>query len=160
MAKPTRRRSRNDQEDGYLKLVRTVALRPIRSDAELVRAVEMIDSLVIRDDLDPGEEDYLDVLGDLVRKYEAVNIPMPAVSDAEMLRFLLDSNEISQSTLAQRSGIAESTISEILAGKRRMSRRHILAISALFNLSPAAFFPQADAVMPVQSAVAADRPMK
>jgi len=41
---------------------------------------------------------------------------MPPVSGAEMLRFLIESQETSQAKLSSDTGIAESTISEILAG--------------------------------------------
>lgn len=130
-------------EDRYLKLVRAFALRPIRSDAELDRAIAMIDSLTDRDDLDPGEEDYRDVLADLVHKYEAEHDPIAPVPDADMVRFLLDSNDMTQAELAERSEVAESTISEILAGRRKLSRRHITAISKVFHVSPGVFFPEA-----------------
>jgi transcriptional regulator with XRE-family HTH domain len=41
-----------------------------------------------------------------------------------------------------RSEISESTISAILAGKRSLSRRHIAALSKVFRLRPALFFPE------------------
>lgn len=134
--------------DKYLKLVRAFPLRPIRSDVELDRAIAIIDSLITRDDLDLGEEDYLDVLSDLVHRYEAEHDPIAPVPDADMVRFLLESNDMSQTQLAQRSEIAESTISEILAGKRRLSRRHIVALSRVFHVSPALFFPEAVEMTP------------
>lgn len=49
---------------------------------------------------------------------------------------------MSQTELAERSEIAESTISEILAGKRKLSRRHIAAFSMIFRVSPAVFFSE------------------
>ena len=59
-----------------------------------------------------------------------------------MLRFLLESNRMDQTELAKQSKIAGSTISEILGGKRRLSRRHIAALSRVFHVSPAVFFPE------------------
>jgi HTH-type transcriptional regulator / antitoxin HigA len=49
----------------YFRLVRQFPLRPIRSESALARAVRMIDSLLGRNLL-PDEQDYLDVLADLV----------------------------------------------------------------------------------------------
>ena len=86
------------------------------------RAIAVIDSLITRDDLDSGEADYLDVLGDLVHKYEAKHDPIAPVSDAETVQFLLESNEMAQTELAERSGIAQSTISEPKKHYRRYSR--------------------------------------
>jgi HTH-type transcriptional regulator/antitoxin HigA len=141
-----------DTDTGYLELVRMFPLRPIRSEIELDRAIAMIDSLLARDDLDPGEDDYLDVLGDLVHKYEAEHDPIAPVSDADMVRFLLESNDVAQTELAKRTEIAESTISEILAGKRQLSRRHIAALSRYFHVSPAVFFHEADPMTPKRAA--------
>ena len=146
MAKRSARALRQSGDDNYLALVRAFPLRPIRSEAELDRAIAVIDSLIAREDLDLEQEDYLDVLGDLVHKYEAEHNPLVAVSDSDMVRFLADSNEMTQTELAQRSGIAESTISAILAGKRKLSRRHIAALSRVFRVSPAVFFPEAEAM--------------
>jgi len=99
----------------------------------------MIDSLIDKGALNEDEDDYLDVLGDLVRKYETENHPMPAVSDADMLRHLIEARETTQASVAAETGIAESTISEILAGKRGLSRRHIEALARHFQVSPAVF---------------------
>jgi len=125
--------------DSYIELVRRFPLRPIRTEAELDRAVDMIDSLIDRGKLNEDEDDYLDVLGDLVRRYETENHPMPAVSDADMLRHLIEARETTQASVAAETGIAESTISEILAGKRGLSRRHIEALARHFHVSPAVF---------------------
>ena len=128
-----------EPRDRYLELVRAFPLRPLRSDEDLDRAIAVIDSLIDRDDLDEGEEDYLDVLGDIVERYETEHHPMPPVSDAAMLRHLIESRETTQSTVAAETGIAVSTISEILTGKRGLNRRHIAALARYFHVSPAVF---------------------
>ncbi|QDV39659.1 helix-turn-helix domain-containing protein [Tautonia plasticadhaerens] len=86
--------------DPYFELVRRLPLRPIRSDDELDRAIAMVDELVIREDIAPGVLDYLDVLSDLVHKYEAAEHPIPPATDAEVHRFLMDSRGLNQSQLA------------------------------------------------------------
>jgi len=134
--------------DLYIKLVQRFPLRRLRSDAELDHAIAIIHELVTREDLTPGESDYLDVLSDLVHKYESTEHPIGPASDAEVLRFLLESNKMGQTELKQRSGIAGSTISEILAGKRKLSRRHIAALSRVFHVSPAVFFHEAVEMTP------------
>src|SRR5258708_40321047 len=77
-------------EDRYLDLVRRFPLRPLRSDADLDAAVAVIDALIDRPKLTAPEQDYLDVLSDLVAAYEAEAVPMRPVGDAELLRFLLE----------------------------------------------------------------------
>ena len=60
---------------------------------------------------------------------------MPPVSGAEMLRFLIESQHTTQSKVATGTGISESTISEVLAGKRELNRKHIEAL-APFSREP------------------------
>jgi len=99
----------------------------------------MIDALLDQEKRNGDEEDYLDVLSDLVEKYEDEHDPMPPVFGAEMLRFLIESQATRQTEVAAETGIAESTISEILAGKREMNRKHIEALARHFHVNPTVF---------------------
>jgi HTH-type transcriptional regulator/antitoxin HigA len=126
-------------EDRYLELVRRFPLRPLRSDADLDAAVAVIDSLIDQDDLSPPEQDYLDVLSDLVEAYEDEHVPIDPVSDAEMLRFLIESKGVTQAQAAAEAGIAESTISEVLSGKRKLNRGQIGKLARYFHVEPGAF---------------------
>ncbi len=126
-------------EDRYLELVRRFPLRPLRSDDELDAAVEAIDELVDREALSLPERDYLDVLSDLVEAYENESVPMRPVGDADLLRFLLKEKRVTQSEVAAKAGIAESVISEILSGKRRLNRTQIGKLARYFHISPGAF---------------------
>src|SRR5207249_286190 len=85
----------------YLALIRRFPLRPIRTEAELDAASAIIDDLTDRDDLSPTESDYLDVLGDLAEKYEGEHVEMPRVSDAEMLRSLMNEKGVRQADVAR-----------------------------------------------------------
>jgi HTH-type transcriptional regulator / antitoxin HigA len=123
----------------YLELVCQVPLRPIRSEADLDSAIAMIDALLDQDKRSGDDEDYLDVLSDLVEKYEDEHDPMPTVASADMLRFLIDNRATTQTEVVTETGIAESTISEILAGKREMNRKHIEALARHFRVNPAMF---------------------
>jgi HTH-type transcriptional regulator / antitoxin HigA len=127
----------------YLALIRRFPLRPIRSDDELDAASAVIDELTDRNDLSPTEADFLDVLGDLVEKYEDQHVEMPHVSDAEMLRSLMDENGVSQADVVRGAGISKTVLSLVLNGKRDLTREHIEALSKYFGVSPAAFLSPA-----------------
>jgi HTH-type transcriptional regulator/antitoxin HigA len=126
--------------DEYWKLAHRFPLRPIRSGKELERATEIIDELVVRKRT-PDEGAYLDVLSDLVEKYEAEHHPIEDVTDTQMLQHLIEAKHVSQRALAEATGIKESAISDLLAGRRRFNARHIEKLAAYFNVSPAVFFP-------------------
>ena len=117
----------------------TFPLRPLRDDADLERAIGVINALLDRDELDPAQEDYLVVLGDIVRKYESEQHPLPVVSAAEILRHLIEARSISQTALAEGTGIAESTISDILSGRRGLNLKHVTALARFFHVGPAVF---------------------
>ena len=65
----------------YLALIRRFPLRTLASEADLDRATAVMNSLLDRDDLDPAEDDYLDVLSDLVERYEDKHHPLGGVSE-------------------------------------------------------------------------------
>jgi HTH-type transcriptional regulator / antitoxin HigA len=126
-------------KDRYLALVQKMPLRPIRSEAELDRAIAMIEELLDRDTLADDEQDYLDVLSDLIEKYEDEHEPMPPVTGAEMLRFLIENKGVTQAKVAEETGIAVTTLSEILTGKRGLSAKYMGALGRYFGVNPGVF---------------------
>jgi HTH-type transcriptional regulator/antitoxin HigA len=126
-------------EDRYLDLVRQFPLRPLRSTADLDAAVAVIDGLIDQARLTAAEQDYLDVLSDLVEAYEAEAIPIRPVGDAELLRFLIEQKGVTQAAVAAGAGIAESTISAVLAGKRMLNRTQIANLARYFHVEPGTF---------------------
>ena len=125
--------------DRYLDLIHQFPLRPIRSDEELDDAIRVIDSLIDQDGLTKAEQDYLDVLGDLVEVYEAETIPNKPATDAERLQFLIETKGVSQAGVAKGTGIAVSTVSEVLSGKRKLNRRQIGKLVKYFHVGPGVF---------------------
>ncbi len=123
-------------DPAYLTLIRRFPLRPIRSESELDAACEVVDDLTDRDDLSPAESDYLEVLGDLVEKYEDGHVEMPHVGDAEMLRSLMDEMGVKQVDVVRGTGISKTVLSLVLNGKRDLTREHIGALSKYFGVNP------------------------
>jgi HTH-type transcriptional regulator / antitoxin HigA len=137
--KSVTRRRRADDQDMYMVLVQEFPLRPIRSDAELIRASDIADRLSIRDQLEPSEEDYLDVLDGLIEQYEKQQHPVQPLSDAELLRELMSAQACTQREVAEATGIVYSTISSVLAGRRRLTREQIGKLADYFHVSPGTF---------------------
>ena len=122
----------------YFGLVRQFPLTRIRGDAHLAEAREVIEQLLAKN-LDAGAEDYLDVLTDLVEAYEAEHVSIPDASEADVLRELMRSNGLSQSMLAKKTKIAQSTISAVLNGVRKLTRSQVVKLARFFNVSSDAF---------------------
>ncbi len=131
-------------DNGYFDLVRRFPLKPITSARELNRAIESVNELVDRgfENLTHGEEAYLDVLSDLVEKYENTHHPIPDASPVEMLKFFIEDRNTNQRAVALGSGIAVSTLSEILSGRRRMNLEHMHKLAALFKVDVGVFLPK------------------
>jgi HTH-type transcriptional regulator/antitoxin HigA len=124
----------------YLALAKRFPIKPIATQAELDAAISVIDSLLCRTKpLDAMESGYLDSLSREVECYEEDKYPMPPVSDAEMLRHLIEAKDVSMSAVAASTGIAVSTISSVLAGKRQLNRRHIAKLAPYFGVEPSVF---------------------
>jgi HTH-type transcriptional regulator/antitoxin HigA len=122
----------------WLELAAEFPLRPIRSDLELKRAIAMIDGLTDIAAPTPDEEDYRDVLSDLIVAYEDEHEP-DDVSPAAMLRHLIGSRGVTQTEVARGTGLSDATISHILVGHRPPSRKAIAALAAYFKVDPAVF---------------------
>jgi HTH-type transcriptional regulator/antitoxin HigA len=131
--------SSDQVSERYLSLIRALPLRPIRSEADLDRAITMVDALSDRGDLAPDEADYLLVLADIIEKYEEIHHPIPELAPADLLRHLIELEGITPADVATATGVPEETIVEVLAGEREMGRVVLRTLSAYFHVSPSAF---------------------
>ncbi len=120
--------------NSYLELVQAFPLATIRSEQHLEQAQEVMDRLLAQAMMDHGEETYLDVLSDLVGTYEDEHHAIEPASDADMLRHLMDLRGMTQAALHKATGIAKSTISEILAGRRPFSRQVMRILADYFGV--------------------------
>jgi len=123
----------------YFQLVRRFPLRPIRSERELDEATRVIDELIADERRSPGADDYLDVLSDLVEKYESEHHRIPDASPVEVLQFLIEDRKTNQRAVALGSGMHVSTMSEILSGARQMNLDHMRKLATFFNVDIAVF---------------------
>lgn len=72
----------SEADEDYLSLVRRCPLRPIRSASELDRAIATLNWLIDKGTAglrSPSEEDYMDVLGDLIEHYENLHFSPDAL---------------------------------------------------------------------------------
>jgi HTH-type transcriptional regulator / antitoxin HigA len=134
MASKTSFRLKGKSRDAYLELVLDFPLASIKSDRHLAEAQRVIDRLLARGRLNAGEETYLDALSDLVAAYEDEHHAIEPASDSDLLRHFMDAKGVSQIQLSRETGLAKSTVSEVLAGKKPFSRQMIRKLAAYFNV--------------------------
>lgn len=132
--------------DDCLELVKQFPLRPIKSDAEVKFAGALLDRFVGRDDLTPGQQDYVAALTRFVRDFEEQTYRRKFASRTavEMMRHLLDENGMSTSDLGTILG-SRGLASEVLNGKRGLSKALIAKLAKRFRVDPSVFLDTADA---------------
>jgi len=123
----------------YLELIRSFALRPIRSEADLDRAEAMLHQLLDASSLSAPEQDYLEILGNLIEEYESKAHRIEALPPNQMLAMSIESKGVTQTEVSRATGIPVSTISELIAQKREFNRAHIEKLCSYFGLDPKAF---------------------
>jgi HTH-type transcriptional regulator/antitoxin HigA len=134
MATKTKFGLKGKDRDSYLELVMAFPLASIKSDEQLAEAQAVIDRLLSQGELDYGEETYLDALSDLVATYEDAHHAIAPASDADMLRHLLEAKGITQAQLSKQTGLAKSSLSEVLAGKKPFSRQMTRKLANYFGV--------------------------
>jgi HTH-type transcriptional regulator / antitoxin HigA len=120
--------------DSYLKLVTAFPLASIKSEEQLQEAQRVMDQLLAQGELKSGEEMYLDALSDLVAAYEDEHYAIEPASDGDMLRHLMEAKGVTQAQLSRDTTVPKSTISEILAGKKQLSRQMIRKFADYFRV--------------------------
>ena len=114
-------------------------ITPIRDEDHYVRMVAILEALLSEIQ---GNEAHpamwlVDIVGDLIEDYEAKRTPMPEVTGAQALRFLMEQHGLKQSDLSDIG--SQGVISEILTGKRELNVRQVRALSERFGVSAATF---------------------
>ena len=111
----------------------------VRTEGEHAQALKTLEVLLneVGDDESHPLADVLDYLGDQVRVYEQAHIAIPNASPREVLRFLIDQHGLKQGELNDCA--PQSRISEILAGKREISKAMAKLFAARFGVPVAVF---------------------
>ena len=111
----------------------------IRNEEDYDRAIEQMNELIdiVGTDEDHPMYEFLDTLGTLIHAYEEGNYPMPSVSGAEVLRYLMEEHGLRQVDLPEVG--SQGVVSEILNGKRELNVRQIRELGKRFHVSPAVF---------------------
>src|SRR5687767_12339624 len=127
----------------YLRLVRAFPLRPLRGDKDYGAAAAMLDRLVGRPDLTSGQKDYLAALTTFVEAYDREHHPLDdAPPPLETLKALMEHAGMNTTALGQVLG-SKGVASEILNGRRAMSKSHMLKLARRFNVDPGLFLERA-----------------
>jgi HTH-type transcriptional regulator/antitoxin HigA len=119
----------------YDSLLLEVCPRPIRSKAAYQRALRQVEQLMRMPHLSRAESEMVEMLSLLIEQHEAVENPTPECSPAELLEHLLEARAISKAELARQTGIPRSVITNVLAGRRALSKANAVKLAGYFGVS-------------------------
>jgi HTH-type transcriptional regulator / antitoxin HigA len=122
-----------------VEMIRQGAPRLIHNDKELAEYTRSLFNLTAKANPLREEKEAIELMTLLIDLYESHRFPVPDAEPIDVLRFLLESNNLSQRDIAPEFG-SEATVSLVLAGKRHLNRDHIARLSRKFGVSPAVFF--------------------
>lgn len=112
----------------------TVGATRIRTEADYAQICATVEALLdeIGDDEEHPLAEVLDFLADRIKAYEDEHFPIPDAEPNEVLRFLMDQHGLKQEDLADCA--PQSRISEILNGKRAISKAIAKKLATRFNV--------------------------
>lgn len=123
----------------YQALCELVPLKPIVRKADYEAAVSHLNRLLDAGGANPTHPlaGLVDLLGEVIHSYEKRQAPMPDAEPGEVLRYLMDEHGLKQSDLADIA--SQGTISEILSGRREISKALAKKMAVRFQVSAMVF---------------------
>ncbi len=123
----------------YGKLLTETLPTIIKTEAENDRAILIVENLLAKGDKLSFEENaLLELLGKLIADFEEKFYQPRNASPQEVLIELMNARGLKQKDLAEVFG-SKSRVSEVLSGKRKITKTQAKAIANFFNLSAELF---------------------
>jgi HTH-type transcriptional regulator/antitoxin HigA len=115
------------------------ALRPIRNEEDFARIHNLADALAdtVGDDQEHPLYSLFELTMALIEQWENENVSIPDTPPREVLRYLLEEHNLKQKDLGDLA--SPTLISDILAGRREISKRLAKSLAERFHVDIGAF---------------------
>jgi antitoxin component HigA of HigAB toxin-antitoxin module len=124
----------------YASLCGVFLPRPIHDDVAYRNTVEIADNFAgFEAGMTTDQNDYLDLLCELIAKYEAANVKPSKHGGTALLRHLMAEHSLSAAGLSRILGKSTSLGPMILRGERKITANHAVSLSRHFGLRPDVF---------------------
>lgn|SRR5208337_273233 len=123
----------------YAALLSETRPEVIRDGKQNQAYIRRLEELTSKKSVTRAEEKLIELLAVLIEDFEAKHYPVPDASPLAVVRHLMEAHDLRQKDLVDVFG-TESIASEVLHGKRDLTKEHIRRLSARFGVSPAVFF--------------------
>ena len=119
----------------YGQLLANTRPKVIETEAEFREARKLLESLTLADrELSPAELALRELLRKLVTDYDDRMHPLPNVEPRKLVRCILEQRDLKQRDLIPVLG-ASSAVSDILSGKRSISKSQAKKLAKFFRVS-------------------------
>ncbi|MBF2028561.1 MAG: transcriptional regulator [Oscillatoriales cyanobacterium C42_A2020_001] len=125
-------------KDSYTKLLVEFQPRVITTENEYERALEIVQQLMANKERTPEQTALMKLLVLLIENYEEEHYPMPTVLPHEMVQHLMEARGLRQADLIEILG-SKGVVSEVVRGKRKISKAQAKSLGEFFHVSPALF---------------------
>ncbi len=122
----------------YSQLLAEIAPQVIETEAEYERLLKVAEYLTFKKNLTPEERALDKLLVRLIEDYEEENYPMDKSTPHEILQHIMESSGIRQADLVGIIG-SSGVVSEVVNGKRSISKTQAKALGEYFKVSPSLF---------------------
>lgn len=125
----------------YASLLSKVQPSVVREEKQNEDYISQLEQLAFKENPTNAERQLIDLLTLLIENFESKQYKIEPASPTEVVSELMEAHNMKQKDLVEQ-GIFEtaSVVSEVLSGKRDLTKEHIRRLSKHFNVSPAVFF--------------------
>jgi HTH-type transcriptional regulator / antitoxin HigA len=123
----------------YSTLLAEIAPKAIETEAEYDRLLKEAEKLTFTKNPTPEQTALYKLLVTLIEVYEAEKYPMDKSEPHEILQHIMEAKGIRQADLVDIMKSSSGVVSEVVNGKRAISKAQAKALGDYFQVSPSLF---------------------
>ncbi len=129
----------NALTSNYAALLSETKPEVVRDEKQNQAYIRRLEELTSKQSVSRAEQKLIELLVVLIENFEVKHYPVPDAGPVNVIRHLMEAHHLRQKDLVDVFS-TESVASEVLNGKRQLTREHIKRLSMRFAVSPAVFF--------------------
>ena len=123
----------------YIDLLSQTLPSLIETESEYQRLLAITESLHFNKNRTLEEQKIYKLLVTLIEIYESQQYSIPASTPQEILEHIMESSGLRQTDIAEIIGASSGVVSQIVNGKRAISKAQVKALGYQFKVSPSLF---------------------
>lgn len=125
--------------NAYIQLLAEIVPKVIETEEDYERFLKVAEHLTFKKNRSPEERALHKLLVKLIEDYEEENYPMDKSTPHEILQHIMESSGLRQADLVRILGSSSGVVSEMVNGKRSISKAQAKALGEYFKVSPSLF---------------------